>query len=146
MRIAEADVASRVFVRWPVFALLALAACRPADNRVQLLELPVTDMQHAVRFYQAVFGWEVSHPDSAYAILAAEPVAIGLRLRDSVTSGGSAIVIAVPELEVILARVVSSGGAIRAPIGPSWQGRQFRLADPDGNELVVWSDRAGAAR
>ena len=104
----------------------------------------MTDLERAVGFYRAVFGWKVSRPDSSYAVLAAAPVAIGLVVRDSAASGGSVIVIAVQDLEEILARVVQNGGVLRQPIGPSWRGRQFRFADPDGNEIVVWSDRAAA--
>jgi predicted enzyme related to lactoylglutathione lyase len=126
-------------------ALLTISACRPVESRVQLLEIQVSDLDRAVGFYQAVFGWEVSRPDSSYAVLDALPVAIGLARRDSVIAGGSIVVIGVPDLEVIRARVVENGGAIRKRIGPSWRGRQFTFADPDGNETVVWSEGGDAS-
>ena len=121
-------------------ALLTISACRPVESRVQLLEIQVSDLDRAVGFYQAVFGWEVSRPDSSYAILEALPVAIGLVKRDSVIAGGAMVVIGVPDLETILSRVVENGGALRNPMGPSWRGRQFTFSDPDGNEMVVWSE------
>ena len=121
-------------------ALLAVSACRPRESRVQLLEIQVSDLERAVGFYQAVFDWGVSRPDSSYAILEALPVAIGLVKRDSVIAGGAMVVIGVPDLETILSRVVENGGALRNPVGPSWRGRQFTFSDPDGNEMVVWSE------
>ena len=121
-------------------ALLAVSACRPRESRVQLLEVQVSDLERAVGFYQAVFDWGVSRPDSSYAILEALPVAIGLVKRDSVIAGGAMVVIGVPDLETILSRVVENGGALRNPMGPSWRGRQFTFSDPDGNEMVVWSE------
>ena len=121
-------------------ALLAVSACRPRESRVQLLEIQVSDLERAVGFYQAVFDWGVSRPDSSYAILEALPVAIGLVKRDSVIAGGAMVVVGVPDLETILRRVVENGGALRNPVGPSWRGRQFTFSDPDGNEMVVWSE------
>jgi predicted enzyme related to lactoylglutathione lyase len=126
-------------------ALLTISACRPVESRVQLLEIQVSDLDRAVGFYQAVFGWEVSRPDSSYAVFDALPVAIGLAKRDSVIAGGSIVVIGVPDLEVIRARVVENGGTIRKRVGPSWRGRQFTFADPDGNETVVWSEGGDAS-
>jgi predicted enzyme related to lactoylglutathione lyase len=123
-------------------ALLAVSACRPRESRVQLLEIQVSDLERAVGFYQAVFDWGVSRPDSSYAILEALPVAIGLVKRDSVIAGGAMVVIGVPDLETILGRVVENGGALRNPVGPSWRGRQFTFSDPDGNEMVVWSEES----
>ena len=123
-------------------ALLAVSACRPRESRVQLLEIQVSDLERAVGFYQAVFDWGVSRPDSSYAILEALPVAIGLVKRDSVIAGGAMVVVGVPDLETILRRVVENGGALRNPVGPSWRGRQFTFSDPDGNEMVVWSEES----
>jgi hypothetical protein len=111
---------------------------------VQLLEIQVSDTERAVGFYQAVFEWGVSRPDSSYAILDALPVAIGLAKRDSVIAGGAIVVLRVPDLKLILARVVENGGVLRTPVGPSWRGRQFTFSDPDGNEMVVWSEPGDA--
>jgi len=126
-------------------ALLTISACRPEESRIQLLEIPVSDLERAVGFYQAVFEWGVSRPDSFYAVLEARPVAIGLAQRDSVIAGGSNIVVGVTDLEMILARVVENGGAVSTPVGPSWRGRQFIFADPDGNGIVVWSEGGDAS-
>ena len=125
-------------------ALLTVSACRSEESRVQLFEIQVSDLERAVGFYQGVFEWGVSRPDSSYAILDAVPVAIGLARRDSVIAGGTIVVLRVPDLELILARVVENGGVLRTPVGPSWRGRQFTFSDPDGNEMVVWSEPGDA--
>lgn len=103
----------------------------------------MADIDRAVGFYHAVFGWDASRPSPSYALLDAKPVAIGLISQAGAAPGGPTIVIAARDLEPILRRVVQNGGALREPIAPSWRGRQFRCADPDGNELVVWSARSG---
>jgi predicted enzyme related to lactoylglutathione lyase len=126
-------------------ALFAIPGCSSEESRVQLFEIPVSDVERAVGFYQAVFEWGVSRPDSSYALLEARPVAIGLAQRDSVIAGGSIIVVGVADLEMILARVIENGGAVSTPVGPSWRGRRFTLADPDGNEMVVWSEGGDAS-
>jgi len=130
---------------WLCLALLVISGCSADDNRVQLLEIQVSDLERAVDFYQGVFGWKASRPVSSYAVLDAKPVAIGLALRDTVGTGGPVIVIAAQDLEVVLALVVQNGGVVREPIGPSGEGRQFTFADPDGNRMVVWSARADAS-
>jgi predicted enzyme related to lactoylglutathione lyase len=125
-----------------LLALLALiaGACREDRAQIQLLRLDVSDVNRAVAFYSTVFEWGVSRPDSALAILDSKPVAIALTRRDTVRALIPAIVVSVSDLERVHARIVEHGGVMRAPIGPSWRGREFRFADPDGNELIVWSE------
>ena len=127
-------------------ALLAGVSCRPGEHQVQLVEIQVTDLDRATGFYQAVFGWGASRPDSSYAILDASPIAIGLAKRDGVIPGGATVVVRAPDLEVILAQVIANGGEVRAQIGASWRGRQFTFSDPDGNQMVVWSEGDEPAR
>jgi len=126
--------------------LLAAVGCRPATPRVQLVEFQVTHLARAAAFYREVFGWEVTLPDSTYALLDAGPVPIGLALQDSVRPGGPLIVVGAQDLELIRDRVVQHGGVLRRAIAPAWRGRQLRFADPDGNEVVVWSDAPGPVR
>jgi predicted enzyme related to lactoylglutathione lyase len=125
-----------------LLALLAFTAgaCREDRAQIQLLRLEVSDVSRAAAFYSAVFEWGASRPDSALAILDSKPAAIALTRRDTVRTMIPAIVVSVSDLERVHARIVERGGVIGAPIGPSWRGREFRFADPDENELIVWSD------
>lgn len=45
------------------------------------------------------------------------------------------------DLEKTRARVIDNGGAIVQEIFSLPGGRRFHFADPNGNELAVWSDR-----
>lgn len=139
----QARIRLRVIGLLGLLVLVAGACGEDGEQvRVQLIRLEVSDVARAAEFYGSVFEWRVSRPDSALAILEATPVAISLSRRDSVRVLIAALVLAVGDLDRTFARVVEHGGIIRAPIGPSWRGREFRFADPDGNELIVWSDAA----
>jgi predicted enzyme related to lactoylglutathione lyase len=140
MRLSVPSVLTPALSPWLWLTVFAVAGCRPASPSIQLIELQVTDIERAVAFYRDVFGWEVTLPDSAYALLDAGPVPIGLVVQDSVRPGGAMLVIVTEDLELLRDRVVEYGGMLRQPIAPSWRGRQFRFSDLDGNEVVVWSD------
>jgi predicted enzyme related to lactoylglutathione lyase len=140
MRLSVASVLTPALSPWLWLTVFAVAGCRPASPSIQLIELQVTDIERAVAFYRDVFGWEVTLPDSAYALLDAGPVPIGLVVQDSVRPGGAMLVIVTEDLELLRDRVVEYGGMLRQPIAPSWRGRQFRFSDLDGNDIVVWSD------
>jgi predicted enzyme related to lactoylglutathione lyase len=140
MRLSVPSVLTPALSPWLWLTVFAVAGCRPASPSIQLIELQVTDIERAVAFYRDVFGWEVTLPDSAYALLDAGPVPIGLVVQDSVRPGGAMLVIVTEDLELLRDRVVEYGGMLRQPIAPSWRGRQFRFSDLDGNDIVVWSD------
>jgi predicted enzyme related to lactoylglutathione lyase len=140
MRFSVPSVLTPVLSPCLWLTVFAVAGCRPATPSIQLIELQVTDIERAVAFYRDVFGWEASRPDTSYALLATEPVPLGLALQDSVQPGGAMLVIVTEDLELLRDRVVEYGGMLRQPIAPSWRGRQFRFSDLDGNDIVVWSD------
>jgi predicted enzyme related to lactoylglutathione lyase len=135
-----------LFVWWATALILVWAcASKAPQTRVVLIEIQTADVQRAVTFYRAVFGWEVSFPDSSYAVLEAQPVPIGLAERDSVVQRRTGIVISVEDLESVLALVEQHGGTVQAPIhAAAKQGLEFVFADLDGNEIVVWSERRPA--
>jgi predicted enzyme related to lactoylglutathione lyase len=67
----------------------------------------------------------------------------GLRLDAEVRAGGPLVILYSQDLERSVEQVVAAGGTIVKPITAFPGGRRFIFGDPAGNELAVWSDRAG---
>lgn len=109
---------------------------------IDYIELAVTDMEAAKRFYSSAFGWEFNDYGPEYAgIRKAVGEAGGLRLDSSVTTGGALIILYSKNLEDSVARVREAGGRIVEEPFSFPGGRRFHFTDPSGNELAVWSDK-----
>ena len=115
----------------------------PAEHRhhsIDYLELAVTDMGAAQRFYTEAFGWEFTQYGPDYAgIKKPGGEAGGLRKEASVTRGGPLPVLFSQDLDATLAGVRGAGGEICAEPFEFPGGRRFHFLDPSGNELAVWA-------
>ena len=115
-------------------------------HTIDYIELTVSDLAAAKRFYAAAFGWEFNDYGPDYAgIKGAKGEVGGLRQAQGAKGGGPLVILYSNDLEKSVAAVRSAGGKIvRDPFAfPG--GRRFHFTDPSGNELGVWSE-AGAAR
>ncbi len=114
-----------------------------AHHAIDYIELTVTDMAAAKRFYTAAFGWSFNEYGPGYAGIRGDGGREqgGLRGGDTVTPSGPLVILYSRDLDATLASVRSAGGRItKEPFGfPG--GRRFHFADPSGNELAVWSER-----
>lgn len=110
------------------------------DRRIDYVELPVTDVTAAKRFYIEAFGWRFTDYGPDYTSFEDGRLAGGLTKRDVVGRGGALIVIYAGDLEAMEARVRRAGGTIEKPIFSFPGGRRFHFTDPSGNELAVWSE------
>ena len=109
-------------------------------HAIDYIELTVTDVAAAKRFYAGAFGWEFTDYGDAYAGIKGEGREVGgLRQDQLVPPGGPLVVLYSEDLDATLARVREAGGRIvKEPFGfPG--GRRFEFADPSGNVLGVWS-------
>lgn len=110
------------------------------------IEIPVTDMTVAQRFYAFAFGWVFNDygPDYAGIRRIGEPGEMGglCRAETIQAQGGRILVILYSKtLEDTAARVTAAGGKITMPIFDFPGGKRFHFADPSGNELGVWSEK-----
>jgi uncharacterized protein len=112
------------------------------DRRIDYIEISVTDVAAAKRFYGDVFGWRFEDYGPDYASFADGRLAGGFAKSPSVATGGPLVVIFAVDLEGAERRVRAAGGRIVRPIFSFPGGRRFHFADLSGNELAVWSDRA----
>lgn len=111
------------------------------DQRIDYVELSVTDVPAAKRFYGAAFGWRFEDYGPDYASFADGRLNGGFARADAVRPGGPLVVIFAVDLEGTQKRVRDAGGKIVKPTFSFPGGRRFHFSDPSGNELAVWSDR-----
>ena len=112
-------------------------------HAIDYIELTVTDLPAAKRFYSGAFGWTFNDYGPSYAGIRGQGdhEQGGLRTGTEVRPGGPLVILYSRDLDATLAAVRTAGGrVVREPYGfPG--GRRFEFADPSGNELAVWSER-----
>jgi len=113
-------------------------------HSIDYIELAVTDVAAAKRFYGAAFGWKFNDYGPDYAGIqgaGAEREVGGFRKEDRVVAGGPLVVLYSNELETTVAKVREAGGKILKEPFAFPGGRRFEFADPSGNHLGVWSEK-----
>ncbi len=112
-----------------------------SQHRIDYIELTVTDMAGAQRFYSEAFGWQFTDYGPGYAgIRNGDKEAGGLRLDDPVTQGGPLVILYSRDLESSLDSVRQAGGTIVVEPFEFPGGRRFHFEDPSGNQLAIWSE------
>ena len=114
------------------------------DQKIDYLELPARDLNAIQSFYAQAFGWEFTQYGDDYSAFTDGKIDGGFYRSDthsSTANGAALIVLYAIDLEKTQDTVVSSGGTIIKDIFAFPGGRRFQFADPNGNELAVWSDK-----
>ena len=122
-------------------------------NKVIHFEIPFDDQGRAKKFYQDVFGWQITeYPEMDYHLAVTtpsdektgpkEPGAIngGLLKRDP-TGAHPLIVIDVPSIDEHIKKIESAGGKTVMPkmeVGNF--GLYARVADTEGNVIGIWQN------
>ena len=115
----------------------------PIDQKINYLELPARDLDATQAFYTGAFGWAFTDYGPTYRAFNDGFIDGGFYMSDasSSTSNGAALVVLYgKDLEHTRDKVLRNGGTIVKDIFPFPGGRRFHFADPNGNELAVWSD------
>ncbi|WP_448620460.1 VOC family protein [Geodermatophilus sp. URMC 65] len=120
----------------------------PTEHRhhaIDHIEITVTDLAEAKRFYADAFGWEFTDYGPQYAGIrdgsgGSAPEVGGLAAGTEVRPGGPLVLLYSADLDQTLEAVTSAGG--RVVNGPYAfpGGRRFHFQDTSGNELGVWSE------
>lgn len=121
-------------------------------SRVVHFELPVTDPERARRFYENVFGWEISTiPDIAYTAVTTGPthedgpllepgfVNGGLLPRCDAASDSALVVVDVADILTTLGLVAALGGTplvAKTPVADIGFSASFE--DCEGNVVGLW--------
>lgn len=112
-------------------------------HAIDYLELTVSDMSAAKRFYGDAFGWQFTDYGPDYAgiqRLGGDGEVGGLRLDANVTRGGALLVLYSTDLDVSMRAIRDAGGKVVVEPFEFPGGRRFHFTDPAGNELAVWSE------
>ncbi len=111
-------------------------------HEIDYIELSVTDIGEAKRFYSGAFGWQFNDYGPGYAGIQGEGREVGgLVQSESVHPGGPLVVLYSDDLDASLQAVRDAGGGITKEPFEFPGGRRFHFADPSGNELAVWASR-----
>jgi uncharacterized protein len=111
-----------------------------AENQIDYIEISVSDMARTKQFYGAVFGWKFEDYGPDYTSFFDGRLGGGFTLEKPMPAHGLLLVIYASDLATAQQKVKSAGGVIVKDTFSFPGGRRFHFADPNGNELAVWSD------
>lgn len=119
----------------------------PIDQKIDYIEFPARDLDAAQAFYEKAFGWSFTDYGPGYRAFTDGRLDGGFYraeasptpLHSSTRNGAALVVLYADDLEKTKEKVIASGGAIVKEIFSFPGGRRFHFADPNGNELAVWS-------
>ena len=112
----------------------------PVNNHINYIEFSVRNLESVKKFYAAVFGWEFTDYGPAYTSFAESGVAGGFEKTDEPTKNGALVILYHDDLEEVKKKILKHNGRISRDIFEFPGGRRFHFADPEGNELAVWSE------
>ena len=115
-------------------------------NVVCWFEIPVTDMDRATKFYNAVLKTELRRNDAGPNPMADFPTADQSGVSGHIYPGkpaasgsGATIHLVSPdELEHAMARVTENGGQVVSPVIPIPVGKFFYALDPAGSSIGLF--------
>lgn len=118
-----------------------MAAQEHIHHSINYIEIYVTDMAEAQRFYATALGWTFTDYGPGYAgIMKPDGGEYGgLEVVEEVTQGGPLVILYSKELEASLTSVKAAGGVITKEPFDFPGGRRFQFHDPAGNELAIWT-------
>lgn len=109
-------------------------------QQIQYLEFLSENLPRIRRFYENAFGWKFTDYGPEYTAFDGEYVDGGFTIGQPVR-GSILPILYSNALEASLEAVRAAGGTIVKEIFAFPGGRRFHFADPDGNELAIWSDK-----
>lgn len=116
-------------------------AAKHDHHAIDYIELTVTDVAAAKKFYAAAFDWSFNDYGDEYAGIKGPEREVGGFAQGTPVKGGPLVVLYSNNLDDTLKRVRNAGGKIAKDPFEFPGGRRFQFLDPAGNELAVWSER-----
>ncbi len=114
------------------------------NGKICYLEIPATDINASVSFYQQVFGWRIRRRGDgsiAFDDGVGEVSGTWVAGRKPSTEPGLLIYIMVDSVAAAVEAVTSCGGSIVQPIGMDAPEITARFRDPSGNVLGLYQER-----
>ena len=114
-----------------------------AENRIDYVEIPVTDLPRSRAFFEAMFGWQFQEWGDDYVSFNDGRLNGGMCKADATAPArGVLLVFYSDDLERDVGRVQELGGTISQEIFSFPGGRRFHFLDPAGTEFAIWSEVA----
>ncbi|MFS3130464.1 VOC family protein [Nocardioides sp. Bht2] len=107
---------------------------------ISYVELTVTDLAEAKRFYTAAFGWKFNDYGPGYAGIQSPDGSSevgGLAAGAAVAPGGPLVLLEAEDLAAARSAIEAAGGAAHELIDYPG-GQRFEFTDPSGNRLGVF--------
>ena len=112
-----------------------------AENRVDYVEIPVTDPGMTREFFSSLFGWSFQQWGDDYISFSDGRIDGGFRRSaEPAPSTGVLLVFFSENLERDVERVEALGGTISQAIFSFPGGRRFHFVDPAGTEFAIWGE------
>jgi len=115
------------------------------NGKVCYVEIPALDINASATFYRNIFGWNIRRRGDgniAFDDGVGEVSGTWILGRRASTEPGLLIYIMVNNVATIIDAVVANGGTIVQPIGGDAPEITARFADPAGNVLGLYQERA----
>lgn len=110
------------------------------ENKIDYVEIPVTDLGAAREFFGELFGWTFEDWGPDYMSFSDGRLDGGFRRADEpAPASGVLLVFYSEDLERDRDRVVELGASISVDIFDFPGGRRFHFTDPTGNEYALWA-------
>jgi len=107
-------------------------------EQIQYVEFISADLPRIQQFYTDAFDWTFTQYGPTYIGFEGKYIDGGFESGQPIL--GTVLVILYSEdLEKTKAKIVAAGGTIVQDIFDFPGGKRFQFADPDGNQLAVWS-------
>lgn len=116
------------------------------DMRLELVPVPVTDVERAKAFYSDQVGFEVDHDHSIGGGVrfvqltppgSACSVAFGTGVTDAPPGSAKGLLLVVADIDAARAELAGRGVAISEVRQEVWGARHAYFADPDGNTWQI---------
>jgi len=110
------------------------------ENRIDYVEIPVTDLRKARDFFSALFGWSFQEWGDDYLSFNDGRLEGGFcKAAEAAPANGVLVIFFSEDLERDLERVQELGATISQPIFQFPGGRRFHFVDPTGTEYAIWA-------
>lgn len=111
-----------------------------AENRIDYVEIPVTDLKRTREFFSSLFGWSFQEWGDDYMSFNDGRLDGGFRRStEPAPATGVLLVFYSEDLERDVDRVKDLGATISQDIFSFPGGRRFHFVDPVGTEYAIWS-------